>query len=99
MLGQRLLLCGDPSHELVHKAWGSYQEIEGMGGMAKAIESGLPKMRIERLLPVHKLGSNTQTIIESISIVSIRKIQLISLGWIIQQFVHSKWSVSPRASC
>ncbi|CQB87061.1 methylmalonyl-CoA mutase [uncultured Porphyromonas sp.] len=33
--------------ELVHKAWEHIQEIEGLGGMAKAIESGLPKMRIE----------------------------------------------------
>lgn len=35
------------THELVHKAWAHIQEIEEMGGMAKAIESGLPKMRIE----------------------------------------------------
>ena len=33
--------------ELVHKAWEHIQEIESLGGMAKAIESGLPKMRIE----------------------------------------------------
>jgi len=33
--------------ELMHKAWGHIQEIEGLGGMAKAIETGLPKMRIE----------------------------------------------------
>lgn len=32
---------------LVKKAWGRIQEIEELGGMAKAIESGLPKMRIE----------------------------------------------------
>ncbi len=35
------------TNELVHKAWEHIQEIESLGGMAKAIESGLPKMRIE----------------------------------------------------
>ncbi|MAZ94024.1 MAG: methylmalonyl-CoA mutase [Lentimicrobiaceae bacterium] len=35
------------THELVHKAWEHICEIEEMGGMAKAIETGLPKMRIE----------------------------------------------------
>jgi methylmalonyl-CoA mutase len=33
--------------ELVKRAWGHIQEIESLGGMAKAIETGLPKMRIE----------------------------------------------------
>ncbi|MGC9469923.1 MAG: methylmalonyl-CoA mutase [Bacteroidales bacterium] len=35
------------THELVHKAWKLIQEVEALGGMAKAIETGLPKMRIE----------------------------------------------------
>jgi len=35
------------THELAHKAWARIQEVEELGGMAKAIESGLPKMRIE----------------------------------------------------
>ena len=35
------------THELAHKAWKLIQEIEELGGMAKAIETGLPKMRIE----------------------------------------------------
>jgi len=35
------------TNELVDKAWAHIQEIEEMGGMAKAIETGLPKMRIE----------------------------------------------------
>jgi methylmalonyl-CoA mutase len=35
------------TNELVHKGWELIQEIESMGGMAKAIETGLPKMRIE----------------------------------------------------
>jgi methylmalonyl-CoA mutase len=35
------------TYELVKKAWTHIQEIESLGGMAKAIESGIPKMRIE----------------------------------------------------
>ncbi len=35
------------TNELIHKAWGHIQEIEKLGGMTKAIETGLPKMRIE----------------------------------------------------
>lgn len=33
--------------EIAEKAWAHIQEIEEMGGMSKAIETGLPKMRIE----------------------------------------------------
>lgn len=33
--------------ELVKKAWHLIEEVESLGGMAKAIEEGLPKMRIE----------------------------------------------------
>ena len=33
--------------EIADKAWAHIQEIEKLGGMAKAIESGIPKMRIE----------------------------------------------------
>jgi methylmalonyl-CoA mutase len=35
------------THELMHRAWHHIQEIETLGGMAKAIETGVPKMRIE----------------------------------------------------
>jgi len=35
------------THELVHSAWELIQEVESHGGMVKAIEMGLPKMRIE----------------------------------------------------
>ncbi len=35
------------THELAHSAWALIQEVEDLGGMAKAIETGLPKMRIE----------------------------------------------------
>lgn len=35
------------THELAHKAWKLIEEVEELGGMAKAIETGIPKMRIE----------------------------------------------------
>jgi methylmalonyl-CoA mutase len=35
------------THELMHGAWELIEEVEGLGGMAKAIETGVPKMRIE----------------------------------------------------
>lgn len=35
------------THEIAHKAWELILEIESLGGMAKAVESGVPKMRIE----------------------------------------------------
>ena len=35
------------THDLMHKAWHLISEVESLGGMTKAIEQGLPKMRIE----------------------------------------------------
>ncbi len=35
------------THELAHKAWRHIEEVERLGGMAKAIETGVPKLRIE----------------------------------------------------
>lgn len=35
------------THEIAHKAWELIEEVEELGGMAKAIETGIPKMRIE----------------------------------------------------
>src|SRR6516162_1106321 len=35
------------TRNLAAKAWGHIQEIEDLGGMAKAIDAGLPKLRIE----------------------------------------------------
>lgn len=35
------------THEIAHKAWELIEEVEKLGGMAKAIETGIPKMRIE----------------------------------------------------
>lgn len=35
------------THDLAHSAWKLIQEVEDLGGMTKAIEAGIPKMRIE----------------------------------------------------
>ncbi|MDE3839515.1 methylmalonyl-CoA mutase [Bacillus methanolicus] len=35
------------TNKLIERAWEHIEEIENLGGMAKAIETGLPKMRIE----------------------------------------------------
>ncbi|MFO7617928.1 MAG: methylmalonyl-CoA mutase [Bacteroidales bacterium] len=35
------------THEIAHKAWALIQEVETLGGMSKAVETGIPKMRIE----------------------------------------------------
>jgi methylmalonyl-CoA mutase len=35
------------THELMHAAWELIEEVESLGGMTKAIETGVPKMRIE----------------------------------------------------
>jgi methylmalonyl-CoA mutase len=35
------------THDLAERAWALIQEVEAAGGMAQAIEAGLPKMRIE----------------------------------------------------
>ena len=53
------------TNELVHKAWAHIQEIEKLGGMAKAIETGLPKMRIEEAAArtQARIDSGAQTIV------------------------------------
>lgn len=35
------------THQIAHKAWKLIEEVEELGGMTKAIEAGIPKMRIE----------------------------------------------------
>ena len=35
------------THSLATEAWKLIQEVEGLGGMTKAVESGMPKLRIE----------------------------------------------------
>lgn len=47
------------TNELAHKAWQHIEEIESLGGMSKAIESGIPKMRIE------EAAARTQGLIDS----------------------------------
>jgi methylmalonyl-CoA mutase len=35
------------THDIAHKAWQLIEEVESLGGMTKAIEAGIPKLRIE----------------------------------------------------
>ena len=35
------------THDIAHKAWSLIEEVEALGGMTKAIEAGIPKLRIE----------------------------------------------------
>ena len=51
--------------EIAHRAWEHIQEVEKIGGMAKAIETGLPKMRIEEAAArtQARIDSNQQVII------------------------------------
>ena len=35
------------THELMHAAWALIEEVEALGGMTRAIETGIPRMRIE----------------------------------------------------
>ena len=53
------------TNELVHKGWELIKEIESMGGMAKAIETGLRKMRIEEAAArtQARIDSGVQTIV------------------------------------
>ncbi len=60
------------TNEIAHRAWEHIQEIEKLGGMAKAIETGLPKLKIE------EAAARTQAHIDSGSqtIVGINKYRL-----------------------
>ncbi|MGD0583435.1 MAG: methylmalonyl-CoA mutase [Bacteroidales bacterium] len=53
------------THEIARRAWEHITEIEDHGGMAKAIESGLPKIRIEEAAArtQAKIDSGVQTIV------------------------------------
>ena len=53
------------TQELVEKAWAHIQEIEKLGGMAAAIESGIPKLRIEEAAArtQARIDSGAQTIV------------------------------------
>jgi methylmalonyl-CoA mutase len=49
------------TNELAEKAWALIEEVEKLGGMAAAIETGVPKMRIE------EASARTQARIDSCS--------------------------------
>ncbi len=53
------------THELALKAWEHIKEVEGLGGMTKAIEAGLPKLRIEEAAArtQARIDSGQQTIV------------------------------------
>ena len=53
------------THQIMHKAWALIQEVESLGGMAKAIETGVPKMRIEEAAArtQARIDSGEQTIV------------------------------------
>ncbi|WP_198508481.1 methylmalonyl-CoA mutase [Bacillus xiapuensis] len=53
------------TNELMERAWVHIEEIEELGGMAKAIETGLPKMRIEEASARRqaRIDSGSETII------------------------------------
>ena len=53
------------TNDIVHRAWEHIKEVESLGGMAKAVESGVPKMRIEEAAAraQAKIDSGVQTIV------------------------------------
>jgi methylmalonyl-CoA mutase len=53
------------THDLADRAWAHIQEVEAAGGMAKAIEAGIPKMRIEEAAArtQARIDSGTQAVI------------------------------------
>ena len=53
------------TQELYNKAWALIEEVEKLGGMSKAVETGVPKMRIEEAAAraQGRIDSGTQTIV------------------------------------
>jgi methylmalonyl-CoA mutase len=53
------------THELAHRAWSHLYEVEQLGGMARALEAGIPKMRIEEAAARTQadIDSGVQTIV------------------------------------
>ena len=53
------------TNDIAEKAWSHIMEIESLGGMAKAIESGIPKIRIEEAAAKTqaRIDSGLQTIV------------------------------------
>ena len=44
---------------MADKAWALIDEVEAMGGMTKAVESGMPKLRIESAAPPSSRRAST----------------------------------------
>jgi len=53
------------TNELIKRGWAHIQEVESLGGMSKAIETGLPKMRIEEAAARRqaRIDSNSEKIV------------------------------------
>jgi methylmalonyl-CoA mutase len=53
------------TYELANRAWAHIQEVESLGGMAKAIEAGIPKLRIEEAAArtQARIDSGRQTVV------------------------------------
>ena len=53
------------THDLSHRAWGHILEVEELGGMARAIEAGVPKDRIEEAAArtQARIDSGLQTVV------------------------------------
>ncbi len=53
------------THDLAQRSWAHIQEVEALGGMTKAIEAGLPKLRIEEAAArtQARIDSGKQTIV------------------------------------
>jgi methylmalonyl-CoA mutase len=53
------------TYELAKKAWAHIEEVEALGGMSKAIEAGLPKLRIEEAAAKTqaRIDSGMQTVV------------------------------------
>jgi methylmalonyl-CoA mutase len=71
------------TQDLIGKAWTLIEEVEAMGGMVKAIEAGLPKLRIEEaaarkqaridsgreaIVGVNKYQASTETVIPTLEV-------------------------------
>ena len=53
------------THDLAHRAWAHIREVEALGGMASAIEAGIPKLRIEEAAArtQARIDSGVQTVV------------------------------------
>jgi methylmalonyl-CoA mutase len=56
------------TEDIAKKAWGLIQEVEKLGGMTKAIERGIPKMRIEEAAAIKQAKiDSTQDVIVGVN--------------------------------